>query len=175
MKKSIMIACVALLLAGCNSATKPTPENYLSTLNKYLPDHQDCLLDGSIRFPYETSDAAMTKKMDSLVMARILVAAHEPAIHVSRYTLTPEGSTAGTNLCYGYREATSIVSSTPPAVADGFEETKVVYAYKLRDIPVWAKTPEVMAAFPALAHEASGDATDGIVLALTRVGWSVPN
>jgi hypothetical protein len=175
MKRILTIACVALLLAGCNTALKPTPENYLATLNKYLPDHQDCLLDGSITFPYETSDPAMTKKMDALVHSKVLDVAREPAIHISRYTLTPEGSTAGHNLCYGYREATAIVSSTPPAPANGFDETTVVYSYKVRDIPVWAKTAEIMAAFPAFAHEAGGDATDTITLALTRVGWTVPN
>ena len=175
MKRLIAITCTVLLLSGCNTAVKPTSENYLKTLNAYLPDHQDCLLDGTIRFPYETSDAAMTKKMDALVDVKVLESTHEPAIRISRYTLTSAGVSAGQNLCYGYREATSIVSSTPPATAGGFEETKVVYAYKLKDMPVWAKTSAVQDAFPVLAHEASGDATDKITLALTRVGWSVPN
>jgi len=163
------------MLAGCNTAVKPTAENYLRTINAYLPDHPDCLLDGSVRFPYETSDAAMTKKMDALVAVKVLEASREPAIHISRYTLTPVGVSAGPNLCFGFREATGIASSTPPATADGFEETKVVYAYRLKDMPVWAKTSAVQDAFPVLAHEASGEATDRITLALTRVGWSVPN
>lgn len=175
MKNLLTIACVALSLVGCNTALKPTPENYLTTLNKYLPDHQDCLLDGSVTFPYETSDPAMTKKMDALVHSKVLDVAREPAIHVSRYTLTREGSTAGHNLCYGYREATAIVSSTPPAPMNGYQGTIVVYSYKVRDIPVWAKTAEIMAAFPTFAHEQSGDATDTITLALTGVGWTVPN
>ena len=174
MKKVIALASL-VLLAGCNTDTQPTPENYLKTLNAYLPDHRDCLLDGSIRFPYETSDPAMIRKMDSLVDAKILESTKEPAIHITRYTLTPEGTRAGSNLCFGYRLATSIESSTPPAPANGFTETQVVYKYKIRDMAVWAETPQVMAAFPMLAHEASGDATDKITLALNRVSWSVPN
>jgi hypothetical protein len=174
MKKIALLVC-AVALAGCNSATKATPENYLKTINAYLPDHRDCLLDGTIRFPYETSDAAMTRKMDALVKAQVLTVSREPAIRVSRYTQTPAGIAAGTNLCYGYREATAIVSSTPPAVANGFTETQVVYAYRLLDEPMWAKTPEVETEFPAMAKEASGSATDTITLALSKLSWTVPN
>jgi hypothetical protein len=174
MKKVLLIAGL-LLLAGCKSATDPTPENYLATLNAYLPDHPDCLLDGTIRFPFETTDPAKMKQMDALVKAQVLDASHETAIRESRYTLTPTGTAAGQNLCFGTRYATSIVSSTPPAVANGFPETTVVYHYVIHDMPVWAKTPEVLAAFPVLAHEATGDATDTIVLALDRISWSVPN
>ena len=177
MKNRFLIAGL-LLLTACDTATKPTPENYLATLNAYLPDHRDCLLDGSIRFPYETgatSDPARVRQMDALVKSQILVANHETAIHVARYTLTPEGTRAGANLCFGYRLATTIVSSTPPAPANGFTETQVVYRYTMQDLPLWAKTPEVMAAFPVLADEATGNATGTITLALDRVGWSVPN
>jgi hypothetical protein len=171
----ICLSLALLLLTACDTATKPTPENYLKTLNAYLPDHPDCLLDGSIRFPYETSDPAKTKQMDALVKAQILAVTREPAIRISRYTQTPEGIRSGANLCYGYRLATEIVSSTPPAPANGFTETQVTYRYKLRDLPIWAKGDDVMAQFPTLAHEASGEATDTITLALDRVGWSVPN
>jgi len=48
-------------MVGCNPANKPTPANYLTALNAYLPDHTDCLLDGSMRFPYETGEAAYPK------------------------------------------------------------------------------------------------------------------
>ena len=175
MKNAPLLLALILALTACNSKTKPTPENYIATINAYFPDHPDCLLDGSVTFPYETSDPATTKQMDALVKAQILEAHTEPSIHVSRYTLTPTGTKAGKHLCYGHREATSIVSSTPPALANGFTETNVTYAYKIEDLPIWAKTPEVLAAYPKMAHEASGDATDKITLALTGVGWSVPN
>ena len=39
-----------LLLAGCNSKTSPTPENYTQALNAYLLAHSDCLLPAT-RFP----------------------------------------------------------------------------------------------------------------------------
>lgn len=165
-----------LVLLGCqNAKTKPTDENYIKTLNTYFLEHADCLLDGAMTFPLETSDAAKTKQMDALVVAQILEAHREPAIKVSRYVLTPAGTKAGTHLCYGHREVTGIVSSTPPALANSFTETQVVYRYKIEEMPVWAKTPEVMAEFPKMAEEASGHATGKATLALTGVGWSVPD
>ncbi len=175
MKNAARLLLLALPLTACNSKTKPTPENYLATINAYYPDHSDCLLDGSITFPYETSNPEKTRQMDALVAAQIAAVSREPAIKVSRYTLTPAGARAGTHLCYGHREATAIVSSTPPALANGFTETEVVYKYKIEDLPIWAKTSEVLAAYPKMAAESTGNATDKITLALTGVGWSVPN
>jgi hypothetical protein len=178
MKKLLSVSiCLAgaALMAGCNTKTKATPENYIATLNAYFPEHPDCLLDGTVTFPYESSDPVMLKQMDALVAAQILESHKEPSIHVTRYTLTPTGTKAGPHLCYGHREVTSIDSSTTPALANGFQETQVVYHYKIMDMPVWAKTPEVVAAYPKMAHEASGDATDKATLALTGVGWSVPD
>ena len=182
MKKTSLIATSALalagcllLLSGCKSATDPTPENYLKTINAYLPDHADCLLDSNTTFPFETSDPAKIKQLDTLVKNQVLEVGRDNSIKVSRYTMTATGKAAGAHLCYGYRNATDVVSNTPPALANGFTETAVTYKYKLRDMPMWAKSADVQTAFPVLAHEASGDATDTITLALDRVGWSVPN
>ena len=175
MKNALILLPLTLLLAACNTKTKPTDANYLATVNAYFPDHPDCLLDGTVTFPYETSNPETTRQMDALVTAQIAAVSREPAIKVSRYTLTPTGTRAGTHLCYGHREATAIVSSTPPALANGFTETDIVYRYKIEDLPIWAKTPEVLAAYPKMAAEASGNAIAKITLALTGVGWSVPN
>ncbi len=49
-----------LLVAGCNSKTSPTPENYTQALNAYLLAHSDCLLPAT-RFPLETSDPAKSQ------------------------------------------------------------------------------------------------------------------
>ena len=174
MKRFVFLAGL-LLLVGCKSATDPTPENYLTAINAYLGDHPDCLLDGSIHFPYETSDPAKTKQMDALTNAGMLAVTREPAIHISRYTLTLSAASATRDLCFGYRTATSVVSSTPPAPANGFNETKVVYKYSLHDVHVWAKSQEMTDAFPVLSKEATGEATDTITLAQNRVGWAVPD
>ena len=174
MKKILLLASLVLVF-GCNSATKPTPENYLTTINAYLADHPDCLLDCAIRFPYETSEPDMEKKMDALVASQMLFVTDDRNMHVKIYKLAPVAAKAAPNFCFGYRKANDIVSSTPPALANGFTETNVVYKYVMHDLTSWADTPQMKAAFPVLAQETSGNATDKITLALTRVSWSVPN
>ena len=175
MKKTMLIVALVLSLGSCKNTTDPTPENYLKTINAYLPDHPDCLLDSNTTFPFETSDPEKIKQLDTLVKNQVLTVGRDLSIKVSRYTMTATGKAAGAHLCFGYRNATDIVSNTPPALANGFTETAVTYKYKLHDMPMWAKSADVQAVFPTLAHEASGDATDTITLALDRVGWSVPN
>jgi hypothetical protein len=174
MRKAPILLAV-LILTACSTKQKPTPENLLATLNAWLPDHPDCLLDSSIKFPYETSDPTEIRQLDALAKAQILHGERASIIHISRYTLTDTGLRVGPHLCYGHRVATGIVSQTPPAAADGFTETQVVYRYKLEDAPVWAKDADVMAAYPKLAEELSGQATAKKTLALTGVGWTIPD
>jgi hypothetical protein len=163
------------VLSGCaSSKSRPTAANFTAGLNKHFLEHSDCLLD-NIRFPFEASERDKTKQMDSLVKAQLLEKTEEMSIHVSRYTVTPTGTRYAPRFCYGHREVTSIDSFTPPAVANGFTETTVVYHYVMNDVPVWAKTPEVQAAFPDMAKATSGQATGKAILAQTPVGWQVPD
>ena len=175
LRKSVVMAGLMVALgSGCNTKSAATPANYLKGLNAYLAERPECLLpDG--RFPLETTDVAEEKRMDTLVASQLLTATHESAIKVSRYVPTALGAKVAPHFCYGHREATGIVSSTAPAVANGFNETQIVYQYAMRDVPVWAKSAAVKAAFPAMAEKTSGTATDKAVLAQTRVGWQVPD
>ncbi len=176
---AILLLSALALLSGCNSKIKPTPVNYTATLNAYFVEHPDCLLGGGTRFPYEAGEkdpqGPSQKQMDALAAARLVDAKREPAIHISRYTLTPEGTRLAPRFCFGHRVVTSIDNSTTPAPANGFTETEVSYHYKIDDVPVWAKSDEIRAAFPKFAEETSGQATAKTTLALTGVGWSVPD
>ncbi len=161
-------------LFGCNSKTKPTPENFTAAINKWFFEHPDCLL-SNVRFPYETSDPAEIKRLTSLVKAQLLEVHEEASIHVSRFTVSTVGTRYAPRFCYGHRSVSSIDSFTPPAVANGFPETQVTYHYTMQDVPIWAKTPEVELAFPKLATAISGQASDHATLAQTMAGWQVPD
>lgn len=164
-----------LLLAGCHSKTSATPDNFMVALNTHFLDHSECLMPEAPRFPFETSDPMKTRQMDALVKAQLLEVSKEPSIHVSRYTPTVTGARVVPGFCYGHRNVTSVDSFTPPAVAkSGFPETQIAYSYDLKDVPVWAKTPEVEAAFPAMAKAISGTSTDHALLAKTLVAWTIP-
>jgi hypothetical protein len=172
------VACAlafCFVLAGCTGGkSAPTSANFIQALNKHFLDHADCLLVDT-RFPYETTDREKTKQMDSLVKALLLDKSEEKSIHASRYTTTTTGTRFAPRFCYGHREITSIDSFTPLAVANGFKETTVIYHYSMKEVPVWAKTPEVQASFPGMALATSGQATDKAILAQTPVGWQVPD
>jgi len=173
-KAAIICLTVVLGTAGCTGGkAAPTTANFTEALNKYFLDHTDCLLT-DVRFPFETSDREKTKQMDSLIKAHLLEKSEEMSIHASRYTVTTSGTRFAPRFCYGHREITSIDSFTPPAVANGFNETTVTYHYAMKEIPVWAKTPEVQAAFPDMALATSGQASGKATLAQTPAGWQVP-
>ena len=172
---SLAGALLLLPLAGCNSKTAATPQNFIAGLNNHFFDHPDCLFADPPTFPYETTDPGKTRQMNALAASQLLTVAEEREIHVSRYTVTDAGARAAPRFCYGHRVVTSIDSFTPPAPANGFPESQVVYHYTMEDVPVWAKTDAMRAAFPAMAHAASGTASDKATLASTITGWQVPD
>jgi hypothetical protein len=168
-------AFLLLVLAGCDSKSKATPENFITGLNAHFADHPDCLFPDPPIFPYDTTDPEKTKQMNALVTSQLLMVAVERDIHASRYTTTDAGAKVAPRFCYGHRNITSIDSFTPPTPTNGFPETHVTYHYTMQDVPVWAKSAEVLAAFPDMAHKTSGAATDKATLAGTITGWQVPD
>jgi len=166
----------ALPLTACNSMGKSAPNynNFTTGLNKYFLDHTDCLLPNA-RFPLETGDKDQMKQMDALVKATLLEKALDPGVRTARYLPSTAGARYAPHFCYGHRVVVSIDSSSPLAVANGFKTTVVTYHYKMEDVPVWAQTHEVQAAFPAMALATSGQATAKATLAQTPVGWQVPD
>ncbi|HZY71811.1 MAG TPA: hypothetical protein VFE22_01745 [Edaphobacter sp.] len=169
------LACAILFPGvGCNSKSAPTPENFIQGLNKHFADHPDCLF-SNMRFPYETSDRKETAQMDTLVASKLLDKTVESAIHVNRYTVNSVGTRYAPRFCYGHRVVNTIDSSTPPVIVNGFKQTQVTYHYSMQEVPVWAKSADVLAAFPAMAEMTSGKATGAATLAQTTVGWQVPD
>jgi hypothetical protein len=50
-----------------------------------------------------------------------------------------------------------------------------VYHYTMENVPVWAKSDAMRAAFPTMALNTSGTAADKATLAGTMAGWQVPD
>ena len=173
---SLLTIATLAFTSGCNDTGKasPTPANFTLGINNHYLDHPACLLTDT-RFPFETSDPAITKQMDTLVKNLLLEKSVETSIHVSRYTVTPAGTRYAPRFCYGHREVTGINSFTPVAVNNGFKETTVTYTYTMKEVPVWAESHDVQAAFPAMARATTSQATDTITLAQSPVGWQVPD
>jgi hypothetical protein len=172
---SLCLLALLTLASGCNTGkSAASPANFTLAINNHFLDHTDCLFFDT-RFPFETSDSEKTKQMDSLVKSLLLDKSVEASIHVSRYTVTPAGVRYAPRFCYGHREVTAIDSSTPIAVSDGFKETTVTYSYTMKEVPVWALSHDVQAAFPEMARAINGQVTAKATLAQTPVGWQIPD
>ncbi len=169
---------LGLVLGGCNTAVKPTKENFTAALNKYYSQHDECLFRHTLHFPYEVSTQNDPEHerpgLEALANAQMLSRQEDRSIKAVRFSLTPAGSRASGRFCYGHREVTSIDDFTPPAKANGFLETLVTYHYHVKDVPVWAQSAEVKKAFPKMSTDLSGDAQDKATLAQTMAGWQVP-
>lgn len=170
---SLGLAAV-LVTMGCNSKTKPTEENYSQTINNYYTGHPECIFTG-VRFPYATSDTDETKKMNTLVKSLLLESSYESAVKTTRYTVARAGQRYAPRFCYGHRTVTAITSSTTPATGKtGFPESHIVYSYKLEDVPVWAQSSDIQAAYPTMGDAINKGGNGEITLAQTLAGWQVP-
>jgi hypothetical protein len=167
----------SVMVLGCSDNKKPTDKNFLATLNAYYATRDECLFTSTLRFPYETAikdeSPSGSKGMDALTASDLMKRQEAKVIGVNRYTLTPAGERAGGRFCYGHREATAILSFTPPAGPEGHQTTTVTYRYAIRDLPLWANTDVMRSAFPALAKSTSGDPEDTAKLGLTMNGWQM--
>lgn len=179
--KAIHRGASCLLLAGfcgCSTANKPTDANFIKALNTYYENHSDCLFPQGHAFPYEVAPGTNAKRdekqMDALTDAGLMTRVKDLDMHVERYTLNAAGDRYGPRFCYGHREATGVVSFTPPGPHNGFNETTVTYHYVMHDVPVWAKSDAVKAAFPELAQSLSDSPTAQMTLASAGAGWHVP-
>lgn len=179
MKYWIPSCLLAALVAGCSTANKPTPENFTKVINAWYAEHSDCLFPHGQTFPYEVAPGAGSKEqkqqMDSLTDAGLLTRLEDRSIHVDRYSLNAAGNRFAPRFCYGQRSVSNLDSFTPPAPHNGFTESTVTYHYTMMNVPVWARTDKVEAAFPQLAKDLANNPTDQITLATVGAGWQVPH
>lgn len=170
-------AGAALLAAGCSGSLQPTNAKLEQGLNAYFADHQECLFPQGMRFPYEVtpgkSAKAEEKRLDAMKAAGLLNELKDLTLHVERYSLTALGQRVAPRFCYGHRVVTSVDGFTPPTKQGNVMETTVTFHAKMRDVPVWAKTDELKAAFPELAANLSAPQQGQMVMATAGVGWSV--
>jgi hypothetical protein len=176
---ALVIVAISSLafVAGCTSFKEPNEKNFKTALNEYYSAHDDCLFTNTLRFPYETSrsdeSGAGSKGMDALTASDLMKRQEGKLIGVNRYILTPAGERAGGRFCYGHREVTAVPSFTPPESVNGQPTTTVTYRYVMHDLPLWANTDEMRAAFPTLAKSTSADPQDSAKLQLTINGWVI--
>jgi hypothetical protein len=177
MHSLIVFLGITTFLAGCSSFKQPNEKNFMNALNAYYSHHDECLFTDTLKFPYETAikdqSGAGSKGMDALTDSLLMKRQEAKQIGVNRYTLTPAGERVGGRFCYGHREVLAVPNFTPPTTVNGHQITTVTYQYRLGDLPVWANTDAMRAAFPVLAKATSSDPQDTAKLELTINGWEI--
>jgi hypothetical protein len=180
-RRTCTLLALALTFSGCSDVEKPAEKNFLTALNAYYGERHECLFNNTLSFPYETAikdeSPAGSKGLDALTASLLMKRQQGKLVGINRYTLTPAGEQAGGRFCYGRREATAIVSFTPPVMENGRQSTTVTYTYAIKDLPVWANTDTMRAAFPELAKATAPapalSPEDTMQLVLTPNGWAV--
>jgi hypothetical protein len=167
------------ICGGCsNSANQPTDKNFMEVLNAFYQDRNECLFPQGRQFPYEVAPGAGAREakaqMDALMEAGMFKRLEDRDLHVDSYSLTPIGQRYAPRFCYGHRVVSGIVDHTPPGPRNGFTETDVTYRFSMEDVPIWARTDAMKAAYPQLAKALGPNPTDQQTLASVGAGWQVP-
>lgn len=176
--KWMTAACVCVgVLAGCSSDLKPTNAKLETGLNAYFATHNECLFPRGMQFPYEVSPGPGSKaeeqRMDAMHAAGLLNELKDLNMHVERYTLTTLGERVAPRFCYGHKQVVSVDSFTPPVKDGNVMQTTVTFKATMMDVPVWARTKEMVAAFPDLAADINGPRPGQMVMGTAGVGWQV--
>ncbi|MGK2959089.1 MAG: hypothetical protein ACSLFB_11980 [Acidimicrobiales bacterium] len=192
-----LVICTAALslLAGCEDPLDANKTNFQKVLQSYNDAHPVCA-SISFKLPIEfrsDSDAARKQQLEPLVRAGLIsvetIQKNESAAPVQaraadylRYAPTSEGENVirkgvnsflgGTDICFARRKVVNIESFTEPIETMGMMVSRVTYEYEMSNVEAWAKTPEIVTAFPqieVMLAKSDHQATD--VLVQTKRGW----
>ncbi len=176
-----LLAATATLTAGCHS-TAVDPSEFRYVLNDYYRLQPHCLWASPANFPAEpeNSNPGQARQFRALTDAGVLErrTGMRGGAQVTEYNLSELGRTYWTadpkepgwgNFCFALAQVTSIDSFNPPGASVAYT---VNYHYSA-DMPGWAKSSAVQAAFPQIAAEGSGAATATLVRSGTE--WQVQN
>lgn len=184
-------AATLFLLAGCGheEARLPNRANFTAALDDFLAQRGHLCL---AKYDWPVTVAAGAHVPDAQQMPALakagLVAGKENHGAVE-YALTAEGQkhylhvpvvirtatrkvTHAADLCAATLTLDRLVGWDAPQTRDGRRATSLLFTYRIAPEP-WARTPEVLHAFPILAHAIEGEGTMQLRIGmhLTDRGW----
>jgi len=133
--------------------------------------------------PFEALEVAGLLKAEPAEITQSgFFAGPQPKLAVVAYTLTPEGEKAFSakgnsrmmadpSFCYGEPSVKEIVRFTEPGDMMGMTVSQVEYTYQLKNMPEWAKSKPMQAAFPQLARDNADTLEDKDAVVLMNEGW----
>ncbi|NGY05888.1 hypothetical protein [Solimonas terrae] len=194
---AVISALALLLFAGCadKQTQLPSRANFTAALNDFLAQRGHLCL-AKYDWPITVaSDAQDAGARQLAVLEKLGLAASKDAGGAApparEYTLTAEGQkyylhvpivirtatqnvTHPADLCAATLTLDRIIGWDPPQTRDGRTATSLLFTYHIAPAP-WARTPEVLHAFPVLARAIEGEGTTQVRIGvhLTRHGWVV--
>lgn len=97
----------------------------------------------------------------------------EKTREVSSYSVDGAVKVSLTELCWGRKGLGKVVKWEGPMKFGDYQEARVIYHYKLVEVPDWAKQPIIKAAFPWVGTmiEGAGKVEQVETVKLTSAGW----
>lgn len=205
MRKPLVVSIAAvLLLAGCNSESKPDAANFKAAINQYLARHgQVCIpVDGQFPIDIPASEqnqsGGTSVQLAALARAGLVDATDTTAVvqslanslslsprkpePVKRYIVSAEGHkffqtiTTDSGKTDGFCYGAKQVDTIVKWAEPVTPRTEVTYTYKIVDLAAWAARPDMQEAFPQIAAILQGASKDRQMagLQLTNERWVVP-
>jgi hypothetical protein len=196
MRERIALAlAVGALFAGATGCRQPIDQAaFISAINNSFGHRHDCIWPQPTKLPAEVDPSKddRIRGFEALNDAGILSRATDERKHlltgqvntmhpVNTYDLTDKGHSSWTpeqgrpgygNFCFGHFNATAIVKATPNDRSNPTQYS-VTYRYEVEGIPGWARTPESMRAFPAIAADTSIQEATATLVKGADGGWTV--
>src|ERR1700722_3487382 len=178
----------SLSLAACNTGGNSDLQ-YQTSINQHFKPFPACIWSQAKKMPRQaaTADDAKTERYDALTHEGLLTrtTAEKKVFivaskQVNNYDLSETGRTSWTpdssqpgygNFCYGNREVTSIDNSTLGTNGTGAKTVDVAYRYQISNVPSWARSQEMQAAYPNIASALGSNASDKATLVMTGDHW----
>lgn len=196
-RRLVSIALPALLLAGCGSeeARLPNRANFTAAVNGFLAQRGHLCLakyDWPVIVPAASRgpDAQQMPVLAKLGLVSGRAVALAGAERAVEYALTAEGRkyylhtpivirtatrkvTYPADLCAATLTLDRLVGWDPPRTLEGRTATSLLFTYRIAPAP-WARSPEVLHAFPVLARAVEGEGTMQLRLGVHRTahGWT---
>ncbi len=186
-----VVTAAALATAGCSNKKAATKDNFKKAIGNYYNQHAECVWSSPVKFPVEAdpNKGDQTSGYDALTDAGLLTRSSAQkrvfifgSKQVNDYDLSSKGRSVWSpdqsqpgygNFCFGHRDVTSIDDSTTSADNNGAQVANVSYRYTIGGIADWAKSTEMMTAFPTIQADLAGTKVDKATLINTDNGWQV--
>lgn len=185
-KSAVGIVLLLTLLTGCDNPKAANDENFKKAIVASLPQ-KDFNCFGIATFPYFQPDGKKDEELETLKNLGILSTSRAKQYSSFLISLVEEGTKYSltelgqkyykqdkNEFCVGELEFDKVRNFTSPEDESGVRVSRVIYSYKVKNLPQWALDSKVQASTPALARIAGSSTKpllDSTKLFLTDKGW----